>query len=503
MKKSRREFLKSITTAGAAVGALPLLTQCASLDRWMVGDTHDEREKVVILGAGAAGLAAAYHLKKSNIPYRIFEASSRVGGRVLTVQDVNPSAQWADLGAEKILSHQTNVLGLCKELKLDMAEISPVNATAFFHQDHFIPSVEWNKISSELISFFARLNIECYGKSGAINEYLNAGNVSQFPLAVQLDSVTARDLVEKNKKFLNDVKVSFLENAVRSDLGVELKDISGLGLLHWIRNAKPLHKMKYYKLSGGFSVLTQALYDRVGGIIPGRFVQFGHKLTEIKIKGDHYRLLFSTHSGLQEYQVKNVICTLPWAVLADVKGVKDLPWTERQLLRLGQISLGSQSKVALSFNQRFWKDSTVIAKGGTWYSDLASGAISEGCVPSLVPLGAGRGILSCQIGGEAGRNVGLAAKDQALKDLAMIRQKEIAEYDQNFYVQNWSNLPNFKGSRAVPGLQFYQAFERTPMSADSWFMAGEAHSLAHVGTVAGAIESASQVVDQVFRSQRL
>src|SRR6185312_15397092 len=149
MKKSRREFLKSITTAGAAVGALPLLTQCASLDRWMVGDTHDEREKVVIIGAGAAGLSAAYQLKKSNIPYRVFEASSRIGGRILTVQDVNRAAQWADLGAEKILAHQANVLDLCKELKLYLTEISPVNPTAFYRQDHFIPSVEWNKIAIE------------------------------------------------------------------------------------------------------------------------------------------------------------------------------------------------------------------------------------------------------------------------------------------------------------------------------------------------------------------
>ena len=505
MKKSRREFLKSITTAGAAVGALPLLTQCASLDRWMVGDTHDEREKVVIIGAGAAGLSAAYQLKKSNIPYRVFEASSRIGGRILTVQDVNRAAQWADLGAEKILAHQANVLDLCKELKLDLTEISPVNPTAFYRQDHFIPSVEWNKIAIELETFFARLNIECYGKGvgGGAVEFLNAGNVSQYPLAVQLDSVTAHDLVDKNKKFLNDVKISFLENAVRSELGVSLKDISGLGLLHWIRSARPLHKMKYYKLSGGFSVLTQALYDRVAGILPGRLVQLGHQLTEVQVKDDYYRLIFSSASGAQEYKAKNVICTLPWAVLSQVKGIRDLPWADRQLLRLGQISLGSQSKVALSFTQRFWKDSSVIAKGGTWYSDLSLGAVSEGCVPSLVPLGGGRGILSCQIGGEAGRNVGLATKDQVLKDLAQIRQKEITEFDQNFYVQNWSRLDHFKGSRAVPGLQFYQAFERTPLAAGSWIMAGEAHSLTQVGTVDGAIDSASQVVDQIFKSQRI
>lgn len=498
MKKSRREFLKSAVTAGTAFSALPLLTHCASLDQWMMGDTHDEREKVIVIGAGAAGLSAAYQLKKANIPYRIFEASSHVGGRILTVSDVNPAGQWVDLGADRILGTQSNLIDLCHELKLDLHEYNPPTSAAFFDRDHFIPTGEWTKISSELVGFFARLNLECYSKS---NETLNAGNVSQFPLAVQLDSVTARDLVDKNKKFLNDIKISFLENAVRSDFGVELKDISGLGLLHWMRDVKPVSKMKFYRLTGGFGVLTQALYDRVSGVIPGRFVQFNHKLVEVKVKDDYYRLTFSSTNGKQEYKAKNVICTLPWTILSQVEGISELPWTDRQRLRLGQTLLGAQSKVALSFNSRYWKDS-VVGKGGTWYTNLPSGAISEGSVPPLVSMGGGRGILSCKIGGENARKVGLDSKDQALKDLALLRAKDIPEYDQNFYVQNWPLMENFKGSRAVPGLQFYQAFERSPMVAGHWYMAGEAHSLNQLGTVAGAVESASQVVSQVFKTQK-
>jgi monoamine oxidase len=499
MKKSRREFLKSAATAGAAFSALPLLTRCVSLDQWMMGDTHDEREKVVILGAGAAGLSAAYLLNKANVPYRVFESSSRIGGRLLTVQDVNPAGQWVDLGADRILSTQAHLLELCRELKLDLREFAPPVPTAFYQRGHFVPTAEWEKISAELITFFARLNYECYKKS---NETLNAGNASQFPLAVQLDSVTAHDLLDKNKKFLNDIKLAFLENAVRAQLGVELKDLSGLGLLHWMRDTRPLSRVRHYKLSGGFGGLTQALYDRVGGIIPGRLVQFNYRLKEIAVKDNYYRLSFATDRGTEEYKAKTVICTLPWAILSGIDGVKDLPWSDRQLLRLGQTSLGTQSKVALSFSSRYWKES-ILDRGGTWVTDLASGAISEGSVPPVVSMGGGRGILCGQIGGLAGRKVGLDSKDQALKDLAQIRQRDIPEYDQNFYVQNWSLLSNFKGSRAVPGLQFYQAFERAPMVAGSWFMAGEAHSLNQLGTVAGAVESASRVVNQIFRSQRV
>ena len=41
-----------------------------------------ERQKVGILGAGMAGLAAAYELKKRGHQVEILEGSERVGGRV-------------------------------------------------------------------------------------------------------------------------------------------------------------------------------------------------------------------------------------------------------------------------------------------------------------------------------------------------------------------------------------------------------------------------------------
>jgi phytoene dehydrogenase-like protein len=43
-----------------------------------------EREVVVIVGAGLAGLACALHLHRAGVPCRVLEASGGVGGRVRT-----------------------------------------------------------------------------------------------------------------------------------------------------------------------------------------------------------------------------------------------------------------------------------------------------------------------------------------------------------------------------------------------------------------------------------
>lgn len=55
---------------------------------------------VVVIGAGASGLSAAYTLEYLGLPYTILEASSTIGGRVLEMADfVNVPL---DLGAEWI-----------------------------------------------------------------------------------------------------------------------------------------------------------------------------------------------------------------------------------------------------------------------------------------------------------------------------------------------------------------------------------------------------------------
>ena len=121
-KKSftRREFLKitALSSAGFA------LSSCASLDRKFMGDKRSLSSEVVILGAGAAGLAAGFALKKRKVPYRVFEASSRVGGRVQSVKlSGEENGPVAELGAEFFEEDHQSVFALAKELNLPVKEI--------------------------------------------------------------------------------------------------------------------------------------------------------------------------------------------------------------------------------------------------------------------------------------------------------------------------------------------------------------------------------------------
>ena len=81
---------------------------------------------VVVIGAGAAGLAAARALTERGVCVTVLEARNRIGGRVLTQRD-RRSALPIELGAEFL--H-----GDARELRADAGKIlaSPIAGTLFF-----------------------------------------------------------------------------------------------------------------------------------------------------------------------------------------------------------------------------------------------------------------------------------------------------------------------------------------------------------------------------------
>src|SRR5215475_4941350 len=58
------------------------------------------RKKVIVIGAGIAGLSCAYELKRRGHDLIVLEASGRAGGHVRTFHDPFADGLYADMGAE-------------------------------------------------------------------------------------------------------------------------------------------------------------------------------------------------------------------------------------------------------------------------------------------------------------------------------------------------------------------------------------------------------------------
>lgn len=85
---TRRDFV-----AGVGAGLLPL-----SYTAGCAGNP----EKVVVVGAGLAGLAAAYDLLEAGADVTVIEKSERAGGRVKTIRGYFRDNAWIDVGGSTL-----------------------------------------------------------------------------------------------------------------------------------------------------------------------------------------------------------------------------------------------------------------------------------------------------------------------------------------------------------------------------------------------------------------
>src|SRR5574341_2203542 len=113
---TRRDFLKGSLAVAAAAGA-------ASVPRVLLPPVVTAAPpKVVIVGAGIAGLNAAWHLRKAGIRAAIYEGSPRTGGRMFSRHNVMAQGLTTEFGGEFIDSDHEDMLGLVKEFGLPLID---------------------------------------------------------------------------------------------------------------------------------------------------------------------------------------------------------------------------------------------------------------------------------------------------------------------------------------------------------------------------------------------
>jgi monoamine oxidase len=113
----RREFL------GWSAGALGTLALGACA-RPLPPPAGIGSEPVLIVGAGIAGLTAAYRLHQRGVPVRVFEAQSRVGGRMYSLRGGFADGQVVELGGELIDTGHTAIRTLADELDVALDDVS-------------------------------------------------------------------------------------------------------------------------------------------------------------------------------------------------------------------------------------------------------------------------------------------------------------------------------------------------------------------------------------------
>src|SRR5437667_1412141 len=120
MSITRRSFLKqsTIAVAGASLARLPIITATVA------------PKKILIIGAGMAGLSAGYELSQAGHDVTILEARMRPGGRVHTLREPFSDGLYAEAGAARIPDDHDLTLKYVKLFEVPLEPMYPARLSA-------------------------------------------------------------------------------------------------------------------------------------------------------------------------------------------------------------------------------------------------------------------------------------------------------------------------------------------------------------------------------------
>jgi len=483
----RREFLKqgaTIAASAALSSTLPRLVQAALPPR-------GGPKKVVIIGAGLAGLSAGFELIQAGHEVTILEAQGRVGGRVLTLRDPFSDNLYAEAGAMNVFDNHTWTL---KYIKLFNLTLDPVSSST---------------LSSVL--YMRRKRIEM--KQGQPIGYplaLNAAEKSLqrrelwqryvVPVLDELGDYTAVGWPPASLKKYDDLTfydflrsrgasadaAEFLGLGAYGGLGDGIRTVSALVLL---REAAHRSKMtRNSTIRGGTDMLPRAFASRMSDRI-----HYGASLAAIEQNGSKVRVIYQQAGLRQDVTADRVVCAIPFTVLRLIPITPALSALKQRAIV--ELPYTSVTRTYFQTRRKFW-----LGEGlsGSATTDVGNTMVFDGA-PNQSSDEA-RGILESYMGGLIARQAAAIPESQRVEWVMRIVEKAYPSLRRNFEVgatKSWDLDKWARGGYAwfKPG-QMTSLLPHVARPEGRIHFAGE-HASSLFGWMQGALESGNRVAREI------
>ena len=334
-----RERRRVLQGASAAL----LLGGCAQMPR-PIGPVDDE---VVVVGAGIAGLTAAWRLRQAGVCVRLFEAQGRVGGRMLSLRNHFAGGQVIELGGELIDTGHVRIRALAAELGLvldDLLEGERAGDTWYF---------DGRAIGErEIVEAFVPV-AQAIERDVATLGDGDLDHRDENPAFRALDALSIAQWLDRNG--VGGWLRKLIGVAYTTEMGLETEEQSALNLLTFIgtddANAFKVfgESDERFHVRGGNDLIVQRLGDRLDDAI-----ESGHALEAVASRGDGYALSFRRGAASREVVAKQVILALPFTLLRHVRIDAALP--DRKRRAIDTLAYGTNSKLMIGFDRRVWRD---------------------------------------------------------------------------------------------------------------------------------------------------
>jgi monoamine oxidase len=327
---TRRTFVGG---AAAGVGALAIGPGfLASLQA-----ASERRRRVIVVGAGLAGLAAAYELERAGVRVTVLEVRGRVGGRVHTVRHPFLAGQHAEAGGEFVDVVHRHVRRYCRRFGLPLEDAHRGFAgldDAVFRRGRRFRAGRFATYGDGLGRFYDRL----------------------YALTRRLDPTdpvrTGRRLDDRSvADFLDEIGIAgrprFVVDAyIRSDYAAEPEDVSLLyaGAAERVYRNVPDAGVERYRIRGGNSRLAAAFAARLADLrlaTPVEAIVDGAGGAEVVAGG-------RTHAA------DGIVLAVPMpaARAIDVVGARFAPALRGAI---AELAYGRVTKNLVQYRRRFWR----------------------------------------------------------------------------------------------------------------------------------------------------
>jgi len=407
---SRRQLLRMIgLTAGSAamyqaMSSLGFAAESPFTGRPDLGPAPPGAS-VLVLGAGIAGLVAAFELRKAGYRVQVLEFNDRPGGRCITLRggdtytELGGDSQRCDFdqglffnpGPWRLPHHHHGILRYCKLLGVPLENFVQVNYNAYVHSPRAFDGKprRMRQVKADYHGHVAELLAKAT-RAGALDNPLTTEDQERLLASLQWwgaldgDYRYTRNTVSSERRGFDIDPGGGLTARPTTSTPIGLHDLLDSGL--W--GSLPIGEL--YEMQG-------TLMQPVGGMdrIPMAFareledlVQYRAKVTAIHQDdaGVHVRYQAAGEPGAtQVARADWCVCTLPLSILGQLPVTVGKPMTDA----IAALPYASAVKIGLQFKRRFWEEDDHIY-GGISYTDLPIQNISY---PSSGYHQGGKGVL--------------------------------------------------------------------------------------------------------------